>query len=901
MARWSGNPADSEHVDRSPAELAADPQLDPLLHHGWAEYRSGAATHGAPMRLYRLPVTATPDPTDSVDVPGPDVMGDQMLWCVYNDADPARHTNGAGLTLPLGVEVQQTLFAFARPGAPGDVVFLRFRIVNKGGNTIDDFHASLWSDPDVGGFTDDLVGCDVGRSLGFAYNAISPDAVYGTAPPAVGYALLRGPTAQPGGTPLGMTAFSKYIGGTDPGSFDETFNYMHGLLPDGSVLVDPITNQPTTYFHPGDPVTGLGWLDANPADRRFLQSSGPGHLAPGETQDLWAAIVVGRGADRLASVGTVRCLVDFARTAFEQGFPLPLPSESVSCSTTAGPAIVSCPRPASYWGLECAAGGADELTLAQLGEVASFVDARSTLFAWSGGPLTAFCSALNPGPSPDLRQRARREFAAFLANYAGSLIPLPVAGGDRIHLHPDAPVSCPPLTATTIEQLAATADLGPKLLSATYLNNVLDHRRAIEGVNFGLTGFDGGADAAINFLGASSIDPAIQPDSFTTVELRFSHTATQKAYRFLRLEKASTGGAPPQGRSYLYGGYRDINLEAWDTVHNRQLELAFVENTLTADDGTILPAAQQPATLDSTWAPDASILGGREYLWVLDREYTGAPVLPQIGHDGAPIDNSIPLMWALIAKLRAADDVIDDGDAFQFEWGRPPSPGADLLLYDLEQGSLADPAVQQGYTSVIDCLSAINAGVGIGATCVSIPTPTLISLVHAIAATDHVTLRWYSDADLSATVERRARGEGWRPVGRVVTDGVHQLRFDDTDVVPGTRYDYRLAVQTPRGTGYFGEASVEVPTADRLAVLGMQSGPGDGGLAVRFSLASRAPARLEIMDVAGRRILARDLAGLEPGSHILTLEGGASLPSGIYLLRLRQGGQQARGKAAIIR
>src|SRR5262249_4415613 len=151
----------------------------------------------------------------------------------------------------------------------------------------------------------------------------------------------------------------------------------------------------------------------------------------------------------------------------------------------------------------------------------------------------------------------------FLANYAGNQISLPVAGGDRIRLHPDAPVSCPPLSATNIAQLTATADVKPKLLSATYLNNVSDHRGAIEGVNFGLTGFNGGADPAVSFLGASSIDPMAQPDSFTTVELRFSHTATQKAYRFLRLEKASTGGAPPQGRAYPYGGYRDIPMQAW--------------------------------------------------------------------------------------------------------------------------------------------------------------------------------------------------------------------------------------------------------------------------------------------------------------------------------------------------
>jgi hypothetical protein len=247
-----------------------------------------------------------PADTDSVDVVGPDVLGDQMLWAVYNDADPSLHQNGAGQTSPLGVEVQQTMFAFNRTDDLGNVVFLRFKILNRGGNTLNDLYVSLWSDPDLGNSTDDLVGCDIGRSLGFAYNELAADAIYGSPPPAVGYVLLRGPLSVSNGQPLGMTAFSKYINGTDPGSFFETYNYMQGLLPDGSTLINPVTGLPTTYSVSGDPVAGTGWLDTNGADRRFLLSSGPSRMLPGDTQDIWAAIVVGRGSDNINSVATVR-------------------------------------------------------------------------------------------------------------------------------------------------------------------------------------------------------------------------------------------------------------------------------------------------------------------------------------------------------------------------------------------------------------------------------------------------------------------------------------------------------------------------------------------------------------------------------------------------------------------
>jgi len=898
VARWTGDPADSAHVVRTPAELAADPLLDPLAHHAWSEYMEGAAPYGAPWRTYRLPNTATPDPTDSLEVPGPDVLGDQMLWCVYNDADPANHTNNAGNSTPLGVEIQQTVFAFDRPDNLGDVVFLRFRILNRGGNTLEGLHVALWSDPDLGGFTDDLVGCDVGRALGFCYNAQQTDLIYGFPPPAVGYVLLRGPLDPATGTPLGMTAFSKYIGGADPTAVQETYNYMHGLLPDGSPVIDPTTGQPTRYFHPGDPVTGQGWLDANPADRRMMITSGPSRLLPGEAQEVWAAIAMARGGDHLSSVGAVRCVSDLARNAYAQGFS-PLPGPAPACSTSG---VTNCPKPLSYWALECAAGGTGQLTAQQLAQVASFVNGRATLFDWPVDPLGAFCATLSPPGAPDLRQEARSEFAAFLANFAGSQLDLSIGGGQRIWLNPGTGIDCPPLRARTIGDLAAPVDLTPTLIDGAYLNDNQEHRRALAGVNWGGPVFDGGGGTSWDFFGGT-LDPFSEPDSFTTVEFRFDNTpgAGQKAYRFLRLERASDRGAPPQGRSYLYGGFHPVNFTCWDATNNVQLEAAFVERCVTDDAGTILPPGSQVATFDSTWAPDDSDVGGREYLFAIRRPYGGLPS-PAIAADGSIVNDSQPLLYALWARLRTPNDVIDTGDAFRFLWGRPPSPGADSLLVALEGQPLSDPAVRQAYQDVRDCLSQINAGIGIGFTCASGPTPTLVSLVSVEATADRVVVRWQAgEPGLIATVERRVEGEEWISLGRVAADGTGLLSLEDPTVIPGATYDYRLAVETAAGVEHLGEARVSVPRAFALAFLGARPNPGDGRLVLSFTLATGEPVRLELLDVAGRRVLVRDLAGLAPGSQTVALENAARLPAGIYLVVLRQGGQRVTGKAALVR
>ncbi len=266
-------------------------------------------------------------PVDSLGNPA--LLGDVMIWSVYNDADPNKHTNNAGSTNPLGVEIQQSTFAYRRSGALGNIIFIRFKLLNKGGNQLDSMYVSAWSDPDLGDASDDLVGCDTTRSMGYVYNATNADQLYGGTPPAVGYDFFRGPIV-PSGTPgvndtLGMTSFNKYINGTDPRSSGETYNYMQGLNADGSPIIDQVTFLPTKFQVPGDPVAGTGWLDTSPADRRLQLSTGPFSMAPGDSQEITIAVIVGQGTDRLSSITDLKNKDDQAQIVFDLNFDIPSP------------------------------------------------------------------------------------------------------------------------------------------------------------------------------------------------------------------------------------------------------------------------------------------------------------------------------------------------------------------------------------------------------------------------------------------------------------------------------------------------------------------------------------------------------------------------------------------------
>ncbi|MGE5457528.1 MAG: hypothetical protein ACM3RX_04175, partial [Methanococcaceae archaeon] len=271
------------------------------------------------------------------DIPG--VQGaDQSIWFVANDLDGERTKKLYG-TLPLGIEMQGTFWAYSQTGALGNMFFRKFRIINKSNTVFDDMYVSMWSDVDLGNATDDFAGCDTLLSLGYTFNASATDATYNPLPPpATGFDFFQGPKVN--GTPLPMTAFYYFARGdasvTDPttGSnrgADQFYNFMQGKIGlTGNYFVDPNTHRPTPFALPGDPQTRTGWIDGQligAGDRRMGLASGPFTMAIGDTQDVVVAeIVAGAipGMDRLSAVGLLKFYDKKAQFAYDNNFNLPV-------------------------------------------------------------------------------------------------------------------------------------------------------------------------------------------------------------------------------------------------------------------------------------------------------------------------------------------------------------------------------------------------------------------------------------------------------------------------------------------------------------------------------------------------------------------------------------------------
>ena len=274
-------------------------------------------------------------------------LGDEVLWCVMNDMDPYRTLYTYG-TMPIGLEIQLTVYGYTHPSL-NNVLFKKYMIVNKSNNNIDSMYFGYWSDPDIGDGSDDYVGCDTLLNLAYCYNGDNKDeGYYGEDPPAMGYQFLHGTTIMgsirdsakinnnwvPGIKDQQMTSFSPSVLGNIfpplcwqyPSQSIQIYNYLRGLICDGSPYVSPTDNMITRFPFSGNPVDSTGWYmgyqgNINPNDMRMSINTGPITMAPGDTQEVVIAIIAARGSSNLESITELKKTAKIVQYFYDNYIP----------------------------------------------------------------------------------------------------------------------------------------------------------------------------------------------------------------------------------------------------------------------------------------------------------------------------------------------------------------------------------------------------------------------------------------------------------------------------------------------------------------------------------------------------------------------------------------------------
>ena len=309
----------------------------------------------------------------------PDIIGDRIAWCVYNDVNTSTNNTKPFGNHTQGIEIQQSVFGYRTESSTqlNDVIFIRYKIINSGlqNAVLDSVYFTAWADADLGiESADDLVGCDTMINSGYVYNSqLDP---YYNQDPTYFINLLQGaPNYIPGITFIDVNSNGYYDNGIDT-PLDSAYNYL-GPLRGIELIPGAVNNQMTSfmlntrfdynftmepdsvkevryfmngydrkgfiidpcsyfgglvlggincntinpkYMFSGSPEIMSGWVGSYPDDIRLCVNSGPFKLIENEPITIIVAYTLGLGSSPTNSVTVGKLQSQFVQEFYESNF-----------------------------------------------------------------------------------------------------------------------------------------------------------------------------------------------------------------------------------------------------------------------------------------------------------------------------------------------------------------------------------------------------------------------------------------------------------------------------------------------------------------------------------------------------------------------------------------------------
>ncbi|MCB1048644.1 MAG: hypothetical protein KDC10_15725, partial [Calditrichaeota bacterium] len=612
----------------------------------------------------------------------------------------------------LDVEVRLTAWCSTLPGQENTVT-LRWELLNQGSHDFSEFHVGLWLDPDLGSAGDDLIGYDTYRQLGYVYNAVENDGVYGSPPPAVGATLVHGMhQSAPGDSAWYQGAwhpdernqflgsFSQYTNGEDPRPTRQLLYMLQGNDQDGN------PRPGGSYDVAGDPVLGSTPLDSAPGDKRMLLGMGRLAFAAGDRQELTAALTAAVGTSRLNSITALRAAAPLPLTL--SGLPLTaLPLHIVSVPAwqvrVDSIAVVN-PLPEArtlqgvsfslpYFSLVNALPltlPAESTTWVPVYFVAPDVvghlcDVNFTVS--QGGSFSSQISAngpwgsLTPGPDLGPLPGAGGEFTLILQNVGTEILSGQLLQGPHLTLHdPTSPFDLAPgesipvsievysptpqdtvsqlqLLGNTITQQLLPLSWQPTLtLDWNFQYITADQRPVpVTGINAGGLLFNGGVFFGRDFFGSTLPSPWLEPSLYSPIQVVFMQDEADM----------SVAAVYDRSQGYAHIGSGLFPGQAWTVDSNgnplRRLNVCFVEFD----------------QIDHFWNPGpTATVGDREYLFIMNSDYDEATE-----YDDDNFGLSADVLWALwLARPDPGNEILP-GDRMVFGNVAVSSSYASWALY----------------------------------------------------------------------------------------------------------------------------------------------------------------------------------------------------------------------------
>ncbi len=175
------------------------------------------------------------------------------------------------------------------------------------------------------------------------------------------------------------------------------------------------------------------------------------------------------------------------------------------------------------------------------------------------------------------------------------------------------------------------------------------------------------------------------------------------------------------------------------------------------------------------------------------------------------------------------------------------------------------------------------------------PVATELALVGSEIVGGKPRLTWFSadGAGEAVTVYRRPVPGDWETAATTYVNGTGLVSYEDASAVPGRSYEYEVGLRNGGREVRLGRVWVDVPFGRGLAV------KSSGGLRFALTLPTAEHARLELVDVTGRRIREMDLGSRQPGDVEIALDANGVQP-GVYWARLMQAGRMASTRVTLL-
>ncbi len=310
--------------ENSPSKIYYVKSSDPPFSESWqnwAEAVNGGAKFydGNGDGVYN-PVDLNSNGIWDANEDAPEINGTITAWCVYNDGIPADERLFSDMH-PLGIEVRQTIWTDEENPELKNVFFVRYSIYNTGTvtETLDSVYFGVWTDNDIGEFSNDFVGSTPELFTGYTYDVGYDELFYLNSPTTMKTLLnvKKNPVNDIPNLSLLNTSYISYISAHptqgDPRNVEELRNYMLGKnklgeeiepcnFEYGIVLGEDCSTIDGSWMFSGNPVDSIGWINTYGGEKLSMLNVGAFTIGTGESVDITVAYHFSRGESSLNSV-----------------------------------------------------------------------------------------------------------------------------------------------------------------------------------------------------------------------------------------------------------------------------------------------------------------------------------------------------------------------------------------------------------------------------------------------------------------------------------------------------------------------------------------------------------------------------------------------------------------------